>query len=278
MKRARVRHLLFDDVILEGARLDVEPLVRDDPPLAERVLSVVPERDELVVALELGEREAGGPLQRVAHGPERPVDLGQERAKLGARGRPEEAPDTNVDGVDLPSTEQRDNRVAGLLDAQAPLDGVRMVLRHRERVRIPEEVGSVQHEDVKRMALDPLAAVKEAPQAAKRAFHADPERILDRVAARHLVGDRADAADARGDVRDLRVRATPQERLEEPRWLEDAQLDGGGARALDADGERALALDARERVDLDGPHLLLHGAFPSLSSRADSSRKASAFV
>jgi hypothetical protein len=39
VQRRRVRDLRLDDVIVEFAHGDVEPLARDDPPFAQRVQS-----------------------------------------------------------------------------------------------------------------------------------------------------------------------------------------------------------------------------------------------
>jgi len=82
----------------------------------------------------------------------------------------------------------------------------------------------MEQEDVQRVALDPLAAVEETTQVIDRLVHRNPERVLHRVAGAQLVGDRADPADAGGDVRRLHERAPAQERLEEARRLVDAQL------------------------------------------------------
>ena len=70
----------------------------------------------------------------------------------------------------------------------------------------------------------------------------------------HLVGDRADAADARGDVGRLAVGAAAQERLEEARRLEDAELGRVRPCRRESTIERAFALDAREVVDLDASY------------------------
>ena len=73
----------------------------------------------------------------------------------------------------------------------------------------------------------------------------------------HLVGHRADAADARGDVRRLAVVAPAEQGLEEARRLEDAAARRSApAVAVDRDVQRALALDARQVVDLDGARLI----------------------
>ena len=98
-----------------------------------------------------------------------------------------------------------------------------MVARHRDGVRVAEEVGRVQQVDVQRVALDPLAAVEEAPQRAELSVDDHAERVLDRVHGAHLVGDRTDAADPRGDVGRFAEGAAAQERLEEARRLEDRQ-------------------------------------------------------
>ena len=108
------------------------------------------------------------------------------------------------------------------------------------------------------MALDPFAAIKQPPQFAKRPRDGCPERILHGVHCAHLVGHRADAADARGDVRRLRVGAAAQESLEEARRLEDAELRALDGAVADHELEPRFALDAREVVDLDGP--TCHGA------------------
>ena len=95
-----------------------------------------------------------------------------------------------------------------------------MILRHPNRILVPEEVRCVQHGDVERVALDPLAAVEESSEIAQGAVDPDAQGVLDRMHRAHLVGDRTDAADACGDVRGLLGRTAAEERLEEARRLE----------------------------------------------------------
>ena len=110
----------------------------------------------------------------------------------------------------------------------------------------------MQHVDVQAVALDPLAAVEQPPQVADRALvDRDAAGVLHRPHRAHLVGDRADAADPRGDVGRLGERAAAQERLEEARRLVDPQLDLAHLVAVELDVHRALALDAREVVGAD---------------------------
>ena len=116
-------------------------------------------------------------------------------------------------------------RLPSLLEAQAALDDVRMVGGQLDRARIAQEVGRVEQVDVERVALDPLAAVEEAAQARGPAGSiSTPKRPLEGVDGGHLVGDRADAADARDDVDDLVRRSADDEPLEVARRLEDLEV------------------------------------------------------
>jgi hypothetical protein len=116
----------------------------------------------------------------------------------------------------------------------------------------------VQHVNVQNMALDPFTAVDEPPEIADRAGHGDAECVLHRVHRAHLVGDRADAADARGDVGGFGEGAAAQESLEEARRLEDVEFCAHDLPIAHYDPEPAFALDAGEIIHLDG--LMCHGA------------------
>ena len=152
--------------------------------------------------------------------------------------------------MDRAAADQGHQRVAGLLDREALLDEVAVVGGHLDGAVVAEEVGHVQQEDVQRVALDPLAAVEQAAQLADRLGHLRRRMRPRSLAGAHLVGDRADAADAGGDVGQLGVGAAAQERLEEARRLEDVQLDVGDLALADPDEHRTLALDPGERVGL----------------------------
>src|ERR1035441_9463894 len=131
-----------------------------------------------------------------------------------------------------------------------------VVLRHVDRALIPEKVRRVEHRDVQDVALDPLAAIEEPAEVPDGARDGDAAGVLHRVDGAHLVGDRADAADPRGDVGRLGEVPSPEERLEEPGRLVDPELHLLDLVSLDADEHAALSLDARERVDADGARLL----------------------
>ena len=128
-----------------------------------------------------------------------------------------------------------------------------MVLRHLHRAVVAEEIRRVQHVHVQHVAFDPLAAIQQPAQRADLRRDGDAERVLHRVHRAHLVGDRADAADAGGDVRHFHAGTAAQEGLEEPRRFEDAQLGVAQLAVLDHQAQRALAFDPRQHIDLDRP-------------------------
>jgi hypothetical protein len=153
--------------------------------------------------------------------------------------------------MDLPSAEQRQDLVAGLLQPQPTLHLTRMLARHRNGPVVSEEVGRVQHVHVQRVALDPLAAVEEPAKQPDRLGDLDAAGVFDRVDRARLIRDWADAADARRDVRRLAKRTAAEESLEEARRLEDPQLDVLDLAVDQPHRHCPLALDAREVVGLD---------------------------
>ena len=130
----------------------------------------------------------------------------------------------------------------------------------------------MEHEDVEGVALDPLAAVEETAERPQLPADLDAAGLLHRLHGAHLVRDRADPADAGGDVRRLGERAAAQERLEEARRLVDVELHLGHAAVLDLDEHRALALDAGEVVGLDRPRPALSHLGARLLERLDVER------
>src|SRR5262249_11685559 len=135
-----------------------------------------------------------------------------------------EATDPDVDRVDFASADDAHQFVAGLLQRETLPDYLGVVLGHLERALVAEEVGRVQHVDMEGVALDPFAAVEQPAERTDLTADRDPKCILHRMDRAHLIGDRANAADAGSYVRCLSVRAAAQERLEEARRLEDTEL------------------------------------------------------
>jgi hypothetical protein len=207
---------------------------------------------ELDLALYLGKRQ----LARPAHGRERRLPRAlqrvHERLQLGASRCAVEAAHAHVDRVDLPSSDDRHDRVPGLLHLQPLFDDLAVVAGHLDGSGVAEEVGRVEHVHVQAVTLDPLAAVEQPPQVADRALvDAHAASVLHRPHGAHLVGHRADATDPGGDVGRLRECAAAQEGLEEARRLVDAQLDIADRAAVELDVHRPLALHPREVVGAD---------------------------
>ena len=107
--------------------------------------------------------------------------------------------------MNFAAAEKCDDRIADLLESEAPPHDIGVVAGHLDCARIAEEIRRVQHVDVQRVALDPFAAIEEPSQLAKRSVDVDAERVLHRVDRAHLIGDRTDAADARRDIRRLAI-------------------------------------------------------------------------
>src|SRR5215472_13578331 len=150
--------------------------------------------------------------------------------------------------MDRPAAKQFHDRRSGAAQGKAAFDHVPMVCRHLDGARVPEEVRRVQHVDVQRMAAYPLPAVQQPAQARDLAVHPRPACVLDGLAGACLVGDRADAAHPRGDVRRFGVGAAAQERLEKARWLVDVEPYLVHLAAADPDMHGAFALDPGERA------------------------------
>src|SRR5208337_4521706 len=75
--------------------------------------------------------------------------------------------------------------------------------------------------------------------------------VFDRVAGADLVGDRANAADPRCQVRWLGVGASSQERFEKPWRLIDVEFDAFQRTVLEGDMQRSFPFDACQCADAE---------------------------
>src|SRR6478672_8179595 len=112
------------------------------------------------------------------------------------------------------TTHRLEDRVARLLQCEAALDDVAVVLSQRDGIRTAEEVWRVQQVDVQCVAGDPLTAVEQLPQRRDLGRDLDAADLFDRLPCTRLIGDGADPADARGQVTHLGVLPSTKERLE----------------------------------------------------------------
>jgi hypothetical protein len=195
-----VRYVFLDHVVLELRRGERQATGGGD---GAPVYGVLPGRDQgqhLVVVMEVGELEPGRPAHGVQGLVQRDAQLLGQGGHLGLSRCPVEAADPDVDRMDRPAADQLHDRVAGLLQRQPPLDQVAAVFGEGKRAGVAEEVGGMQQVDVQGVTLDPLSAVQQPAKVGDRLCDLDPAGRLDGQARAHLVGDRADPADASGDV------------------------------------------------------------------------------
>ena len=170
--------------------------------------------------------------------------------------------------MDGPAAHELQDCVAGLLQLQAALDDVAVVAGEGDRVGVAEEVGGVQQVDVQGVAGDPFPAVQQPAQVSQRRVEHGAAGLLDGVTCAGLVGDRADPADAGGDIRRFGVGAAAQERFEEPRRLVDVQLGPLHLAVADRDPQRALAFDPGQPGDGELPSAVAHRGRPSAKAGA----------
>ena len=176
--------------------------------------------------------------------------------------------DPRVDRVDGSAADRLEDRVAGLLQMQPALEDLAPVLSHRDRILVAEEVRRVQQVDVQRVAGDPFAAVQQPPQGRDLLVYDDAANLLHRLPSAGLIGDRADATDAGGEVGDLGVLPAAEKCLEEARRLVDPQLGALDSAVLDDDTQGALALDPGQCAHLQVPTSGCHLRSPFVRSPA----------
>src|SRR5450631_26867 len=119
-----------------------------------------------------------------------------------------------------------------------------MVFGQLDRVLIAKKIGRMQHVDMEGMTLDPLSTVEEPPQFPQLPVNLYAERVFHRVHCAHLIGDRADAADAGHNVGDFREVPASEKGLEKARRFVDLQLYLLNLIALELDVKSAFALDS----------------------------------
>jgi hypothetical protein len=250
-----VLHMLFFEVLFVFGNRDIQAPVIDDVSLAEGIFVGVAHRYEFVILMEVGEFEGGAELHHLPGRIQSPLQVLFEGGELLFCGHAIKSPHPNVDGVDLPSSEGIDDFVSDFFQLEGHLDRVGEVIGHLEGVLIPQEVGGVEHIDVKDMAFDPFAAIEETAKGPQRCVHRDSEGVLHGVDRTHLVGHRTDPADAGRNVGGLLIAASLEEGLEKAGGLEDFEFYVGYFVIVHRDVERSLSLHPGEVIDFDGSFL-----------------------
>ena len=251
MQRGGARDLLLDRQRGETGRVGVQPFRGRDPAGLDGVGVLSMQGHEAIVGLDIGKLERRHPLgRRQGCVPGPPQGLGQ-----GEHGRPVgstvEAAHPNVDWVDRAPSDGLHEQVADALELQAPFHRRPVERGELHGVLATEEVRCMEQVDVQGMALDPLAAVQQPAQGHDGRVDGHAASVLDRRAGAHLVSDRADAADARGDLRRLAVASPPS----------SASKNLGGSKMLSATSPTspsrtstcnvAFPFDARQAIDVE---------------------------
>src|SRR5271157_2001455 len=140
MKRGRVRHLTLDELGLVIGGGNVQTRRGDDPSGIHWVFVRMAESHELVVADKFRKREARCPAQRFDRLIARMLQRLGRRRQFGAARNSIEPADARIYRMDLATSEQTQELIAGLLERQRALHRVAMIARHRDRIRVAEEV------------------------------------------------------------------------------------------------------------------------------------------
>ena len=143
---------------------NIEPAVRGDAALIERVFSRALQRDEGVIAIPVREVEACQPVDGVDRCLAGPFEAFGEFRQLALARHAVEAADPNIDRMDFPASQDRHDLVADPFKLEPPAHRLAVILGHVHPARIAEEVGRMQHIDVQAVAADPFAAIEQAPE------------------------------------------------------------------------------------------------------------------
>src|SRR5262249_33956985 len=157
---------------------DVQAMVRHNPPFVHRVFVRMLQGHEFIVARIIAYRQSPGPQYGFPASIAATFQALTQKRELPARWRSIEATHTDIDRVYRAATEKRDDLIAQLLQLETLLDNSRMVFCHLNRIRIAKEIRSVKHENVERVALDPLAAIDQSSQLAYRFGDRDPQCVF----------------------------------------------------------------------------------------------------
>src|SRR5512133_960017 len=164
MQGSRVRHLEFDAVVSEFAGREAVAVARADLSRINGVLTSVVDGEQGSVQFAVRKVERGNELD----GGERVVErLGQLPAQFGqacGRGGPMESTDAGIDRMDCSATHNLQDRIAGLLQSQPPLDRSAVVAGEFYDVWVTQKVGDVQEVHVQGVTGNPFAAIEQSTE------------------------------------------------------------------------------------------------------------------
>ena len=258
LKRRRVLDMRLFEMLVVLLDRNVYPLAGDDPPFVQGIFLVVAQRDEFVIPLVIWEIELGDEPHHVQGRVARPFQIFDHRPQVAFRRHFVETADLDVDRMNFTAAHHGHDVVADLLEPQRGANEIAVILRHVDCTVVTEEVRRMQHVDVEHVAFDPFATIEKPAQLAQRSVNLDTENLLHRVHRTHLVGHRADTADASRDVGCFHIGTAAQKRFVETRRFKDPEFCSLHSAIANDHLECAFALHAGEIVYLDG--LTSHGA------------------
>ena len=239
------------------------------PALLDRVMAVSPQCDKEVVPFDVGKIEPRDPFDGFQRSFQRQLQGAGQGSYGGPGRRLVKPPDADIDGVHGSAPDCGHYKVAGLFQPQASLQCRPVERSQLYGVLTAEKVRGMQEVHVQGVALDPLATVQETTQLLHLGADSGPESVLDGGARRHLVGNRANAADAGRNVGDLLVAPPGQEGLEKPWRLENVERHFCHRTVLHYDAEPTLALQPGQGADIERVvAVMCHGRRSLLRTRA----------
>jgi hypothetical protein len=220
---SRLWPVFLHKVLFDLLDRDVQPAVRHDPALGQRVVRRVAQCDVDEFLPVHGHRQRGGPGDQFFRLRQCRAQLDQHGVHFGLGRCAEESADPGTHGMYRTAAEEADKFIAQALETQTAPHRLRVFLGHADHTVEAEKIRCGEQMNMQRMALQPLAAVEHPSHVPYPAAGVDAEGVLQRLRGSHLVGDRADAADPRGDVEDLFISPALEEFLEVTGWLEEIQ-------------------------------------------------------
>src|SRR5690242_10943099 len=101
----RMLHMFFDKVVFVALTVDIQSSVRNHSAFVERILVRVAQGNEDIISLKLWEWKSCNPAHRLQGRLAGPLQPFCQGSQLLAAGNFIKAPNTNVDGMNLPSAE-----------------------------------------------------------------------------------------------------------------------------------------------------------------------------
>src|SRR5664280_1456876 len=125
--------VVLDKVLVVFANGDVQPFVGDQASFVKGIFVGMTQSDELVVAVEVREREGRHPAHGCEGGVACPLELLGERRELLLVRHLVEAANAHIDGVDFPAAEQAHDLVCRLLLEKKKKKNIKIIINKSKK-------------------------------------------------------------------------------------------------------------------------------------------------